>query len=155
MNGIQALGKFNYTYDILVYADQLQFVPEFAASFPDQKFVLDHIGKPSIKDHNIDEWTKDIMAIAQHENVYCKLSGMVTEANWTEWKNEDFLPYLDTVVEAFGPGNIMFGSDWPVCLVAATYESMLDILTAYFSSFTQNEQDKVFRQNAIQFYNLH
>lgn len=154
MRGIATLQPFNFTYDILIYADQLKYVPEFVAAFPQQKFVIDHVAKPNIKAQRIDELTIDMMAAAVHENVSCKISGMVTEADWKNWKKEDFTPYIDVVCEAFGPDRIMFGSDWPVCLVAASYEEMMSIVSEYFSSFTANERELFFGKNAIQFYNL-
>jgi len=154
LRGVAALQLFNFTYDILIYADQLKFIPEFVAAFPQQKFVIDHMAKPNIKAHDIDEWAKDMMAVAVYENVCCKISGMVTEAGWKNWKKEDFTPYIDVICEAFGPDRIMFGSDWPVCLVAASYEEITSIVSEYFSSFTQNEQELFFGRNAINFYNL-
>lgn len=154
MNGISKLKKYGYTYDILIYTDQLKYTKEFVAAFPDQPFVIDHLAKPNIKEHQIDEWKKDIEAVAQHENVYCKISGMVTEADWKNWKKEDFTPYLDVVINAFGTDRTMYGSDYPVCLVAATYEQMKSIVDDYFSSFSKDEQEKFFGKNAIKFYNL-
>jgi L-fuconolactonase len=154
MRGIFALSSFDFTYDILIYADQLKYLPEFVAAFPDQKFVIDHLGKPTIKKQDREDWTKDIMAVAAYENVHCKISGMVTEADWENWRPVDFTPYVDVVCEAFGPDRIMFGSDWPVCLVAASYHQTLNIVSEYFSTYTRQEQDKFFGGNAIQFYNL-
>jgi L-fuconolactonase len=154
MNGIRKLKKFGYTYDILIYPDQLKYTREFVAAFPDQPFVIDHIAKPSIREHNIKDWKMDILAVAEHENVYCKISGMVTEADWQNWKKEDFTPYLDVVIEAFGTDRVMYGSDWPVCLVAATYEQMKSIVDDRFSSFSKDEQEKFFGKNAINFYGL-
>ncbi|MBC7889457.1 MAG: amidohydrolase family protein [Ferruginibacter sp.] len=154
INGISKLQKFGFTYDILIFPDQLKYAGELAAAFPDQKFVIDHIAKPNIKDQKVAEWKKDIQALAAHENLYCKISGMVTEADWKNWTKEDFTPYMDTIVETFGTNRILFGSDWPVCLVAASYQQMLEIVTGYFSSFTDNERTKFFGLNAIQFYNL-
>ncbi len=154
MNGISKLQQFGFTYDILIFPDQLKYVAEMVAAFPDQKFVIDHIAKPNIREQKITEWKKDIRALAGYENLYCKISGMVTEADWKNWKKEDFTPYMDTVVEAFGTNRILFGSDWPVCLVAAPYKEMLEIVTDYFSSFTDNEKEKFFGMNAVQFYNL-
>jgi L-fuconolactonase len=148
------LHRYNYTYDILIYPDQLKYTEELVASFPDQKFVIDHIAKPEIKKQEIDEWTKDIMAIAAHDNVYCKVSGMVTEADWSNWQHEHFIPYLDVIFEAFGPDRIMFGSDWPVCLVAASYKDMKQIVEDYLSTFTKEEQDDFFGGNATKFYSL-
>ena len=154
MNGIRKLKKFDYTYDILIYTDQLKYTKEFVAAFPDQLFVIDHLAKPNIKEQKIDEWKKDIEAVAQHENVYCKISGMVTEADWKNWNKEDFTPYLDVVMEAFGIDRIMYGSDYPVCLAAATYEQMKGIVDDYFSSFSKDEQEKFFGKNVINFYKL-
>jgi L-fuconolactonase len=152
--GIGLLKQFGFTYDILIFPDQLEYIPAFVAAFPDQPFVIDHIAKPYIKDKKIEAWKKDMLPISRFENVYCKISGMVTEANWKNWKQEDFKPYLDTVVEAFGIKRIMFGSDWPVCLVAASYAEMMAIVKDYFSAFTQDEQDLFFGANATLFYNL-
>lgn len=152
--GIAALQKHGFTYDILIFPDQVKFSEELVASFPEQKFVIDHIAKPYIKRKEIEEWKKDMESIAQHQNVYCKISGMVTEADWKGWKKEDFKPYLDVVVNAFGTNRILFGSDWPVCLVAASYETMLAIVKDYFSSFSKKEQEQFFGINAIRFYNL-
>ena len=154
MNGIRKLDKFGFAYDILIFADQLKFIPEFVAAFPHQKFVIDHIAKPAIKHKSMEEWKKEIVKLARHENVYCKISGMVTEADWKNWKLEDIFPYIDVVVESFGMKRIMYGSDWPVCLVAATYEQVLNIVEKYFFSFSENEQQLFFGGNAIQFYNL-
>lgn len=154
IRGIRALKKFNFTYDILIFPDQLQHTKNFVAAFPDQKFVIDHIAKPYIIDKEIDEWKKDITDVAKQENVYCKISGLVTEADWKKWKEKDFVPYLDVIVESFGMDRVMFGSDWPVCLLAASYKKVKEIVENYLSSFAQQEQEKVFGQNAIEFYNL-
>ena len=154
MNGINLLAKYNFTYDILIFTDQLKYLPQFVSSFPDQKFVIDHIAKPFIKEQKIDEWKKEIKAVAEFENVWCKISGLVTEADWKLWKPADFTPYLDVVTEAFGTKRIMFGSDWPVCLVTSSYNQMLGIVTNYFSKFSINEQNDFFGRNACNFYNL-
>ena len=155
MRGIGALKQFDYTYDILIYPDQLKHSLELVKKFPDQPFVLDHLGKPNIKDGQIDEWKKDIQNLAALENVYCKVSGMVTEAKWNEWKKNDFTPYMDAIVEAFGTDRLMFGSDWPVCLVAAaSYEEVLEIVNSYFEAFSDSEKEMVFGKTAIKFYNL-
>lgn len=154
IRGIAALHAANFTYDLLIFPDQITYAENLVSQFPQMKFVVDHIAKPFIKKGDIHTWKKDIEALARHQNVYCKISGMVTEADWWKWKQEDFEPYLDVVVEAFGTRRIMFGSDWPVCLVAATYEEMLGIVKDFFSSFTDNEQDRFFGLNAVDFYNL-
>ncbi len=152
--GISALHAFGYTYDILIFPDQLKFVSAFVDEFPYQPFVIDHLAKPYIRDGKIDEWKKDILSLSRYSNVSCKVSGMVTEANWHNWTNKDFKPYLDVAVEAFGMNRLMYGSDWPVCLVAASYTKMMDIVKEYFSTFTQDEQNSFFGGNAIRFYNL-
>lgn len=154
LRGIKALLEYNYTYDILIFPDQLKFVKQFVARFPDQKFVIDHLAKPYIKSKKIDGWKKDIEQVAKHENVYCKISGFITEADMKQWKEEDFIPYFDVVAESFSINRIMFGSDWPVCLAGADYSTVVNITKKYFSSFTKNEQDKFFGDNAIKFYNL-
>jgi L-fuconolactonase len=153
--GIDLLKKFGFTYDILIYPDQLGYTRDLVASFADQPFVIDHIAKPYIKDKKLtDEWKAAIRAVAAHENVSCKVSGMVTEADWKNWKPEDFYPYLDVVVEAFGPSRIQYGSDWPVCLVAASYQQMRQIVCDYFAPFSKEEQAAFFGGNATKFYNL-
>lgn len=154
LHGISLLDKYRFTYDILVYHSQLKYVDAFVKRFPHQRFVIDHLAKPDIKNHSIDGWKKEISAIAKHENVYCKISGMVTEADWKHWKPEDLKPYLDVVVESFGVNRIMFGSDWPVCLVASSYRNWLNVLEDYFSEFSLNEKEKISGGNAIAFYDL-
>ncbi len=154
MNGISKLEKHNFTYDILIFPDQLPYIPPFVSSFPHQKFVIDHIAKPLIKKEKTERWKKEIQAVAKHENVWCKISGLVTEADWKLWKPADFTPYLDIVTEAFGTKRIIFGSDWPVCLVAASYQQTLGIAKGYFSDFSGNEQEAFFGGNAVAFYNL-
>jgi L-fuconolactonase len=154
MKGISLLTKYNFTYDILIFPDQLKHTLDFVKAFPDQPFIIDHLAKPYIKDKKIDEWKKDTKAVAKCKNVYCKVSGMVTEADWKQWKKEDFTPYLDVVTEAFGIDRLLFGSDWPACLPAASYEKVFEIVKDYFSSFTKNEQELFFGGNAISFYNL-
>ena len=153
--GIGLLAKYGYTYDILIYPDQLGYAREFVAAFPDQPFIIDHIAKPYIKDRYItEEWKDAIRAVAAYENTWCKISGMVTEADWYHWKPEHLKPYIDTVVEAFGPSRLVYGSDWPVCTVAASYQQVAQIVKDYFSTFSAAEQDAFFGGNAIKFYHL-
>lgn len=154
IKGINALKQYDFTYDILIYPKHLQAVIALVQQNPEQKFVIDHMAKPYIKAGLIDDWKKDLLELAQFENVYCKISGMVTEADYQLWKPIHFTPYLDVVVEAFGTKRIMYGSDWPVCLVAASYQDVLDITRHYFSSFSSDEQAAFFGGNAKFFYNL-
>ncbi len=153
-HGISLLEKFDFTYDILIFPDQLKYALELVKELPDQPFVVDHLAKPYIKAKKIDDWKNDMQALAQQRNVYCKISGMVTEADWKQWKKEDLLPYIDVVVNAFGIKRIMFGSDWPVCLVASSYEQWINLLKKYFTSFSQEDKDAFFGNNATTFYKL-
>jgi L-fuconolactonase len=152
--GIAALGQHGFSYDILIFPNHLVYAKQLVAAFPDQRFVIDHLAKPYIREGKIDEWQKNIELMAEHENVYCKVSGMVTEANWNTWKNEDFRPYLDTVFQAFGPKRVMFGSDWPVCLVAARYDQVVGIMESYLAGFSADEQAAFWGGNAFRFYQL-
>jgi len=154
LNGISLLKKYGYTYDILILPDQLKYAAEFVAQFPDQRFVIDHIAKPNIKQKELKEWEKGIKAIAAFDNVYCKVSGMVTEADWENWQPADFNNYLEVVTNSFGTGRLMYGSDWPVCNVAADYGQVVNIVKDYFSTFSQTEQQAFFGGNAIGFYNI-
>lgn len=153
-NGISYLKQFGMTYDILVFPPQLPAAIELVNKFPDQKFVVDHIAKPYIKDGKIDAWKSHMQELAQASNVYCKVSGMTTEADWNNWTKQDFRPYLDVIFEAFGIERIMYGSDWPVCLLAASYKEQLDILEDYLVSFSEQEKHLVMGGNATSFYNL-
>ncbi|MEP6466747.1 MAG: amidohydrolase family protein [Parafilimonas sp.] len=152
--GISLLNKFNFTYDILIYPDQLKYVLELAHLFPYQKFVIDHLAKPNIKAGEIHQWKKDLEAFKSCQNVYCKISGMVTEADWKDHSLQTFQPYLDVATNTFGTKRLMFGSDWPVCLAAASYKDVLQIVQDYFHSFSLDEQENIFSSNAINFYNL-
>lgn len=154
LNGISKLRDFGFTYDILIFPDQLKYAAELASQFPDQPFVLDHIAKPDIKNQKIEGWKQDIQELAKYDNVYCKASGMVTEADWKLWKAEDFTPYLDVVFEAFGAERVMYGSDWPVSLVAASYRQVKDLVKNYISKCSANEQELFWGGNATKFYNL-
>ncbi len=152
--GIAALKEFNFTYDLLLFPKHLKAALELVKENPDQRFVIDHIAKPAIKSGLMEDWEQDIRKIAKHKNVYCKVSGMVTEADYKNWTNETMTPYLDVVVDAFGTNRVMFGSDWPVCLVAASYNQMIGVVNEYFSRFNKEEQLAFFGGNAIKFYQL-
>jgi L-fuconolactonase len=152
--GIGLLQKFNLTYDILIYPRHLPIAARFAAHFPDQPFVLDHLAKPFIKDHEIEPWARHLRELARHENVHCKLSGMVTEADWIAWDRDDFTPYLDVALEAFGPGRLMIGSDWPVCKVAAGYGEVMALVEEYVARLTPTESAAILGENASRFYGL-
>jgi L-fuconolactonase len=154
MHGIKELERYNFTFDILIFPDQLVYAEELVRAFPYQKFVIDHIAKPYIKKQEIAVWAKNISAVAKYENVWCKVSGMVTEANWKNWQEADFTPYLDVVFEAFGTKRLMFGSDWPVCNVAGGYDSMIGIVQHYTSKLSLAEQADFWGNNSMAFYNI-
>lgn len=153
--GISVLEKLGLTYDLLVFDYQLSGAVLLVQKFPQQPFVLDHMGKPQITpDGPSVQWEQFIRKLASNENVYCKLSGMFTETPGLKWEYAYFLPYLDVVAEAFGPERLMFGSDWPVSLSAATYQNVLSLIRNYFSSFSEVEIRKIMGENAVRFYNL-
>lgn len=154
VRGIKILQEYNLTYDLLISHRQLEEALSFVQQFPNLKIVVDHIAKPSIKTKEKTHWELNMAAMATFENVYCKISGMVTEANWSSWKPEDFFPYLDELFECFGAKRLMYGSDWPVCLLAATYDQQFDIVEQYTSRLTRNEKLLVMSENSRIFYNL-
>lgn len=152
--GLRQLEKYGLTYDVLIYPRHIKYACTLVHEFPHQKFIIDHLAKPLIKESKIEPWKKDMQKLAREDNVLCKLSGMVTEANWNSWKQEDFIPYMEIMLEAFGPNRLLFGSDWPVCTVVAKYEQVLGIVTNFISSLSPAEQAHIMGQNAIDFYNL-
>ena len=154
IRGISKLKSYDLSYDILVFPKQLPAAIELVKQFPDQSFVLDHIAKPLIKDKEISTWDEHIRELAQFSNLTCKVSGMITEANWTAWKTSDFTPYLDVVFEAFGEDRLMYGSDWPVCKLAGSYRQVYDLTDNYFSQFSPLAKEKFFGGVASEFYGL-
>jgi L-fuconolactonase len=154
LRGIKALQPFGYTYDILIYHHQLKPALEFVTKFPDMKMVIDHCAKPDIAHKKIDDWKIAIKEIAQQPNVFCKLSGLFTEAKIKEWSPADFYPYLDAVFDAFGTERLMFGSDWPVILFSGMYVQWKSLLEKYMEKMDMEVREKIFSNNAIGFYNL-
>jgi L-fuconolactonase len=152
--GIQMLQKYNLTYDILVYPKHLKNTVLLVEQCPNQTFVVDHIAKPFIKDGILHPWKEDIEHLAKYPNVYCKVSGMVTETDWKSWKPEDFKPYLDTVFNAFGTDRIMIGSDYPVCKVAGEYSQVMGIVIEYTQKFSDKEQAQILGLNALKAYQI-
>lgn len=153
-NGIARLHDFDLAYDILIYPRQLSAAAKLVREFPEQRFVLDHIAKPLIAEGRMDPWDREIRELAKAENVWCKLSGMVTEARWQEWKPDDFGPYLDVVLNAFGPARLMIGSDWPVCTVAGTYSRTMSLVRDYIKQLTSSEQEGILGANCARFYQV-
>jgi len=154
LRGISLLAEFDLAYDILIYPKHLRVAAEFARRFPEQRFVLDHLAKPEIKSGNIQAWKKGIAELAANPNVYCKLSGLVTEADWTHWKPADTRPYLDVALEYFGANRLMIGSDWPVCTLAGAYSRVMGLVNDYLSGHSEWEREAVLGGNAQRFWRL-
>jgi L-fuconolactonase len=154
IRGLRQLRQHGLTYDLLLYPTQLPAAVELVGLLPEQPFVVDHLAKPRIAAGEIEGWGRDIRAIARHENVCCKVSGMVTEAARQGWNRDDFTPYLDVVLEAFGPERLMFGSDWPACLLAGEYADVATIPRDYFSRLSATEQRMIWGGTAARFYGL-
>lgn len=154
VRGLEMLRTYNLTYDILVFPHQLGAALELVRKLPDQPFVIDHIAKPYIKAGYFDGWAVLMQEIAACPNVYCKVSGMITEADWATWKPDDFSRYLDVVFSAFGTERTMFGSDWPVCLVAGSYEKMLGLVQHFTSDFSEDEKAAFYGKTGAKFYKI-
>jgi L-fuconolactonase len=152
--GLSQLSKYKLTYDLLLFPRHLPIACELLKLFPEQPFVLDHIAKPLIKERTLEPWRTDLRRLAKFTNVFCKVSGMVTEAEWTHWKRQDFTPYLDVVFESFGTKRIMIGSDWPVCTLAGTYTEVVQIPCEYVKRLSVAEEADVWCNNATAFYGL-
>lgn len=152
--GIGVLKDFGFTYDILVFSNQLPAAIKLAQAHPEQTFVLDHIAKPYIKDKKISPWDSDIRELAKSPNVWCKISGMITEADHRTWEPDDLIPYLDIVFEAFGEDRLMYGSDWPVCLLAGSYDQVIAIIENYVKDLSEDSHNKIFGANALQAYGI-
>jgi len=153
-SGIRTLLGSGLVYDILIYERQLPQAIDFVDEHSEQVFVLDHIAKPLIREGMLEPWASRMRELGKRENVWCKVSGMVTEADWKVWTPESLRPYLDVVVEAFGPSRLMAGSDWPVCLVGCEYARWFDVLQGYFASFSETEREAVFGATATAVYGL-
>ena len=152
--GVALLREFGLAYNILIFERQLAATIEFVDRHPGQIFVLDHIAKPRIRDHVMEPWGARIREVARRSNVYCKVSGMTTEAEWGKWKEEDLRPYFDVALEAFGPKRLMFGSDWPVSLAAGGYLRWVEVVRKFGAQMSQEEQDWLFGETAAQAYGL-
>ena len=153
-SGIRSMLGSGLVYDILIFERHLPQTIDFVDEHPEQVFVLDHVAKPLIREGVMEPWASRMRELGERENVWCKVSGMVTEAEWGAWTLDGLRPYLDTVVEAFGVERLMVGSDWPVCLVASEYGRWFDVLGKYFAEFSESERDAVFGGTAIEVYGL-
>ena len=153
-HGISLLKKYSLAYDILIVERQLPNTIRFVDQHPDQLFVLDHIAKPLIVRNELSPWKENIQELAKRENVNCKISGMVTEADYQKWTPSQLLPYFEVIMKAFGPDRLLFGSDWPVCLVATTYTNWVNLVRKNIASYTETEQAKIMGENALRLYKL-
>jgi L-fuconolactonase len=152
--GLAQLGEFDLTYDLLLFPKHLPVAVKLVTEFPDQLFVLDHIAKPGIRECQVSPWKEDLKRLAEFPNVFCKLSGMVTEAKWKQWQPEDFRRYLDLVIESFGTDRVMIGSDWPVCTLSGDYASTMRIVIHYAQQFSAKVRDDILGGNCARFYHL-
>ena len=154
LSGLKRLAARGLTYDLLVHTRHLRHVKTVAESCPELSLVIDHLAKPPIGKDGFKEWANQIAPLAAYPNMYCKLSGLVTEANWNSWQTDDLRPYVDHVLELFGPERLIFGSDHPVCLLAASYARVLESFNELLSGLTEEERNRVFAENARIFYRL-
>lgn len=152
--GLKLLAQYGFVYDVLIFKDQLPYLHQYLQQNDSIPLVLDHLAKPDIKNQSITEWATDLKKVAAYENLSCKISGMVTEADWQNWKYADFEPYLDVAFNAFGADRLMFGSDWPVCNLAGGYQKVYELVQKYTAKLSQNEQEKFWGLNASSFYKL-
>ena len=154
LSGLNQLSMRGLSYDLLVHTRHLKHVPRVAESCPDLALVIDHLAKPPIARNEIKEWSHALKPLARYSNLYCKLSGLVTEANWDSWQTDDLRPFVDIALQSFGPDRLMFGSDYPVCLLASAYDRVLDSFQEILSSLSDPDRDKISGQNAEKFYRL-
>jgi len=152
--GVHLLRRFGLAYDILIFERHLPQAIQFVDRHPDQVFVLDHIAKPRIRDGLMEPWASRIRELARRPNVYCKVSGMVTEADWHNWQPDQLRPYFDIVLEAFGPERLMFGTDWPVCLLACSYRRWVELVEEFVAGLSPSEQAAIWSRTAQKVYRL-
>lgn len=153
--GMKKLSERGLSYDLLVHTRHLRFVPQVAESCPDLSLVIDHLAKPPIARNEIEEWAQALKPVARYPNIHCKLSGLVTEANWSSWQANDLRPYVEYALEVFGADRMMFGSDYPVCLLAASYDRVLGSFQELLRGLSESDRDKIFSKNAGRFYRLY
>ena len=154
LSGLQKLSDRGLSYDLLVHTRHLKHVPEVAESCPDLALVVDHLAKPPIARKEMKEWSQALKPLARYPNIHCKLSGLVTEANWHSWQTDDLRPFINSALEFFGADRMMFGSDYPVCLLAASYDRVLDSFQEILKDLSNAEREKIFSSNAAKFYRL-
>ena len=154
LSGLRRLATSGLSYDLLVHTRHLKYVPQVAESCPELALVIDHLAKPPIAKNEIKEWSQALKPLASYPNIHCKMSGLVTEANWTSWQTNDLRPYVEFALESFGVDRLMFGSDYPVCLLAASYDRVLESFQEILKNLSAADRDKIFSKNAANFYRL-
>lgn len=154
VRGLKALEKHGVPFDLLFYVKHLRHAKTLAKMLPNLPMVINHLAKPNIKARQLDAWKKDLKAASKFPNIYCKLSGLITEADWQNWKPENLKPYVEVALESFGPARCMYGSDWPVCKLAGSYTQVHDTLAELIEGLTDNEQASIWSGTAIKFYGL-
>jgi L-fucono-1,5-lactonase len=154
VRGLNELAQRDLSYDLLVHTRHLKYARQVVEKIPQLRFVIDHLAKPPIKRGEIDQWAAGLKDFAAAANVWCKLSGLVTEADWANWRVEDLIPYVDKALEYFGPGRMMFGSDWPVCLLAASYDQVLEAFQTLLADLSEEDRELIFVKNAAKFYRI-
>jgi len=154
IENIKKLSQYKYTYDLLVYHNQFPSLIKFVDKLPDNKMIIDHLGKPDIKNKNIKDWKSNLKILAQHPGIYCKMSGMITEADYQRWTYDDLKPYLEAAGEYFGADRICFGTDWPVCLVAGAYAQVYEVMDKFSQQLNKEEKEKLMGLNTMRFYGI-
>jgi len=154
LSNLKRLSSYGLSYDLLVHTRHLKYVPQIAEHCPSLPLVIDHLAKPPIARNEIKEWSQALESVVKFPNIYCKLSGLVTEANWTTWQTDDLRPFVDRALELFGVERMMFGSDYPVCLLAASYDRVLDAFQEILKDLSEDDREKIFSRNAAKFYRL-
>jgi len=152
--GVKLLAEYAFTFDLCIRHDQLRAVTELVRRVPEVNFVLDHFGKPPVREATVEPWAADLKALGKLSNVSCKISGLTTEADWAIWSPAELRPYFDTVLEAFGFDRILFGGDWPVCTLATDYQRWIETVAGFVDEASPDERDKLFRSNAERIYRI-
>jgi len=154
LKNVSRLTQFDFTYDLLVFHNQMESLVRFTDKLQDNRLILDHIGKPDIKNKQIKQWKEQLRILSSNPNIYCKLSGMLTEADHQRWTYDDIMPYMETAAEYFGVDRLCFGSDWPVCLLAGSFKQVHDVVDRFVEQLNTTEREKIFGTNTAAFYKI-
>jgi len=154
LRGLHEVAHHGLVYELLVKPREWEYIPKVVAAVPELSYVIDHMGKPNIAERQMDDWIEAMETAASFPNVYCKVSGMITEAKWHAWTADDLRPYVEKVIDLFGMNRVMFGSDWPVCLLSGTYEQWFGTIQEILEDFSAREKALIFGENAREFYKI-